>query len=151
MASSLWKLEQYRRHGHLVAAIEASDRRIDSTLPAVVHRLEHAEGLLPPSSFLSLLTYCCLGVASLDEAITKLLKLPETRELRHSLRRSLDRGRWYLAPEGLNLETFFGGSGAALGPTGVDHRQQAAPSFAPGDRSPVGDGTRLLIRRDAVA
>lgn len=107
MASNYARISQFRSQGRVVAAIEEPARKIDRTVTVLVHSIKGIEIPAPPSSFLSLLAYSCLGASSMEEAITKLSNLPETPTLRESLRSSLDCGRWYLAPEGLYLETFL--------------------------------------------
>lgn len=102
MASFYRKPEQFSRHGHLVAGIETPDYQFDPSLAVVVHGF-HGEALpfpQPPSSYLSLLAYCCTGSGFPGEVIIKLAHLAESIKGRDVLKRVLEAGREYLVEPG---------------------------------------------------
>ncbi|MFT5471332.1 MAG: hypothetical protein ACI8UO_006465 [Verrucomicrobiales bacterium] len=110
MAFPYSRPEQFERQGQIVAAVEAPNRRIDSNIPVVLHRMgkdECAEMPEPESSYLSLIVFSCLGERTPESAARKLTGLIAEFDLRQVLSESLRRGSWYFADREDYLGCFF--------------------------------------------
>jgi len=107
MKSFYWKKDQFKRQGRIVAAVEDPNRRIDPKIPVIVHRQPEGEFLEPPSCFLALLAFACLGSRDLEAAIEKLAALCDCPDLQKTLERQIRRGDRYFVTAGEYLGRFM--------------------------------------------
>jgi hypothetical protein len=107
MRSHYWERDQFTKHGRLVAAIEDPNRRIDPSIPIVVHSWTGGTTPPPPTSVLSLLTHCVLGSTDVAAARRRLVLLVECPALRRLLKNCLDQATGYLAGSERYLDAFL--------------------------------------------
>ena len=97
---------QFQKQGEIVAAVGDKGRRADPSVPTVVHAFGAAIPN-PPSSYLGLFSYSCLGTRDPGEAATKMSCLTEDPVAASAIRMTVDLGRrFYVPPDGY-LDVFL--------------------------------------------
>ena len=109
MASSYWSLDQFKRQGRIVAALEETTHRMDGNILCLLR--QHKETVPLPekcrSSYLSVLSYAAIGQQDIGGAIDRLVSLVDDEETGRHLQVALWEGGGYLVSPGCYLERFF--------------------------------------------
>jgi len=109
MAASYSSSEQFGRQGRIVAALEATDRRLDNSVTSLLrrHRSASYDSVVAPFSLLPLLAYAVVGQGAIDGAKETFLQLVDDNYVRRELHVGLSKSSNLLVPPFKNLDFFL--------------------------------------------
>jgi len=117
MAASYSSAPQFRRQGRIVAALEATDRRLDNRVTSLLGGVGERDRPppTPPAPVLSLLAFAAVGQSTPEGAESVLLGLLDNVALRRDTEEMLRRGSERVAPPESYLRLFLERAGGTKG------------------------------------
>jgi len=109
MAGAYSSVEQFRRQGRIVAALEATNFCFDNRVTSLLHRYRNIPGpaTVAPFSLTPAFLYALVGQTTFEEAKRKFLGLVEDHFVRNSIHHGMARGMDQLIPPGEYLDRFL--------------------------------------------
>jgi len=116
MAGSYSSAVQFGRQGRIVAALEATDRRLENRVISLLHRVPIGSetSIEAPFSLLPQLAHGAASSRSIDEAEATFLQRIDDPNIRSELCVNLLRARDYLIPPGATLDLFLRQAGERI-------------------------------------